>query len=85
MIGDGAMTGGLAYEGLNYAGSLNKDILIILNDNQISIDNNTGALHNYLLKITTSKQYNEFKNRVWNSLGKGSFRAICNSSCLTQL
>ena len=74
VIGDGAMTGGLAYEGLNYAGSLNKDILIILNDNQISIDNNTGALHNYLLKITTSKQYNEFKNRVWNSLGKGSFR-----------
>ena len=51
VIGDGAMTGGLAFEGLNNAGALNSDILVILNDNQISIDKNVGALHNYLVKI----------------------------------
>ena len=65
IIGDGAMTGGLAYEGLNNAGANNSDILVILNDNQISIDANVGAMHNYLLKLTTSKFYKETKNRIW--------------------
>ncbi len=74
VIGDGAMTGGLAFEGLNNAGSLKTDILVILNDNQISIDRNTGALHNYLVKVTTSKRYNELKNTVWNRLGATALR-----------
>ena len=61
IIGDGAMTGGLAFEGLNNAGAANTDILVILNDNNMSIDANVGALNQYLLKITTSKRYNQFK------------------------
>lgn len=76
VIGDGALTGGLAYEGLNNAGALKTDILVILNDNNISIDPNVGALHNYLLKITTSHIYNETKNRVWNLLGSKYIRKI---------
>lgn len=76
VIGDGALTGGLAYEGLNNAGALNNDILVVLNDNQISIDPNVGALHNYLLKITTSHLYNETKNRVWRSLGSAKLKRI---------
>ena len=62
VIGDGAMTGGLAFEGLNNAGALKSDILVILNDNQISIDQNVGALHNYLVKISVSPVYNRIKN-----------------------
>lgn len=69
VIGDGAMTGGLAFEGLNNAGAMKSNLLVILNDNQISIDNNVGALHNYLIKISTSPVYNRLKNRVWNRLG----------------
>lgn len=76
VIGDGALTGGLAYEGLNNAGALKTDILVILNDNHISIDPNVGALHNYLLRITTSHIYNETKNRVWNFLGSKFIRKI---------
>ena len=53
LIGDGSLTGGLAFEGLNNAGASKADILVILNDNNISIDRNVGALHDYLLKITT--------------------------------
>ena len=53
VIGDGALTGGLAWEGLNNAGSSKSDILIVLNDNNISIDKNIGGLHNYLLQVTT--------------------------------
>lgn len=70
VIGDGAMTGGLAFEGINNAGSMKTDILVILNDNQISIDKITGALHNHLVKIATSRQYNSLKKSVWDSLGK---------------
>lgn len=66
VIGDGALTGGLAYEGLNNAGALKSDILVILNDNQISIDHNVGAMHNYLVRISTSHTYNKVKNKVWN-------------------
>lgn len=70
LIGDGAMSGGLAFEGLNNAGIGKSDLLIILNDNDQSIDNATGAIHNYLLKITTSRKYNRLKNKVWNCLGE---------------
>ena len=74
VIGDGAMSGGLAFEGLNNAGSLNADLLVILNDNQISIDKNIGALHNYLLKVTTDRRYNKLKKSVWDRLGAGRLR-----------
>ena len=74
LIGDGSLTGGLAFEGLNNAGASKADLLIILNDNNISIDRNIGGLHEYLLRITTNKRYNEAKSRVWNSLGEGWFR-----------
>ena len=67
VIGDGAMTAGQAFEGLNNAGISNANILVILNDNNIAIDENVGALKEYLLNITTSKTYNKFKDKVWNS------------------
>ena len=69
VIGDGSMTGGLAFEGLNNAGaSKNTDLLVILNDNNMAIDQATGALKNYLLKISTSVRYNRFKRRLWGAL-----------------
>ncbi len=74
LIGDGSLTGGLAFEGLNNAGASKADLLVILNDNNISIDRNIGALHNYLLKITTDPRYNEMKKKVWDGLGEGKFR-----------
>ena len=74
VIGDGALTGGLAFEGLNNAGSLNADVLVILNDNQIAIDKNIGALHNYLLKVTTDRRYNKLKKSVWDRLGASALR-----------
>ncbi len=74
LIGDGAMTGGLAFEGLNNAGASGTDLLVILNDNNQSIDNNTGAMHEYLLKISTSSSYNRFKAHIWDLLGDGRFR-----------
>ncbi len=79
LIGDGAMTGGLAYEGLNNAGASGADLLVILNDNNQSIDNNTGAMHEYLLKISTSSSYNRFKTHVWDLLGDGKFRRFIQS------
>jgi 1-deoxy-D-xylulose-5-phosphate synthase len=69
VIGDGAMTAGQAFEGLNNAGIGKADILVILNDNNMAIDANVGALKEYLLDITTSKTYNRFKDKVWNMLG----------------
>jgi 1-deoxy-D-xylulose-5-phosphate synthase len=70
VIGDGAMTGGMAFEGLNNAGSLKTNLLVILNDNNIAIDPNAGALKDYLVDITTSPVYNKMKDEVWNLLGK---------------
>ena len=70
VIGDGAMTGGLAFEGMNNAGVQKSNLLIILNDNNMSIDPNVGALNQYLLDVTTSKTYNKVKDEVWNTLGK---------------
>ncbi len=72
VIGDGAMTGGLAFEGMNHAGVSNSNLLIILNDNCMSIDPNVGALKDYLTDITTSHTYNKVKDEVWNILGKVS-------------
>ena len=67
VIGDGAMTGGLAFEGLNNAGEKKStDILVILNDNEMSIDEGTGALKSYLAHVSTSRHYNRFKRRLWN-------------------
>lgn len=69
IIGDGSMTGGLSFEGLNNAGADRKsDLLVILNDNNMAIDQATGALKSYLVKITSSKRYNRFKRRLWNLL-----------------
>lgn len=70
VIGDGAMTGGMALEGLNNAGIQNANLLVVLNDNNMAIDPSTGALNEYLLDITTSKTYNKVKEDVWNMLGK---------------
>ena len=74
VIGDGALTGGLAYEALNNAGASNADLLIILNDNNQSIDHAIGGMHQHLLRITTSRRYNRFKNAVWNRLGNKKSR-----------
>ncbi len=76
LIGDGSLTGGLAFEGLNNAGASKADLLVILNDNNISIDKNIGGLHNYLLRITTDPRYNKAKRQVWNSLGDNWFRRM---------
>lgn len=76
LIGDGAMTGGLAFEGLNNAGASHADLLVLLNDNNQSIDNNLGALHEHLLNLTTSSSYNRVKNKVWHMLGEGAFRGF---------
>ncbi len=70
VIGDGAMTAGLAFEGMNHAGVSNANLLIILNDNCMSIDPNVGALKDYLTNITTSHIYNKVKEDTWNLLGK---------------
>jgi 1-deoxy-D-xylulose-5-phosphate synthase len=72
VIGDGAMTAGLAFEGLNNAGTSKADILVVLNDNCMSIDPNVGALREYLTNMTTSPTYNKVKDEVWRLLGKVS-------------
>lgn len=70
VIGDGSMTGGLAFEALNNAGIHNSNLLVILNDNNMAIDPNVGGLNDYLLDVTTSKTYNKLKEDVWHILGK---------------
>ena len=72
VIGDGAMTAGLAFEAMNHAGVVNSNLLIILNDNCMAIDPNVGALKQYLTDIATSHTYNRVKDEVWNLLGKMS-------------
>ena len=76
LIGDGSLTGGLALEGLNNAGASKADLLVILNDNNISIDKNIGGLHNYLLRITTNPRYNNAKRKVWDGLGDSGLRKL---------
>ena len=70
VIGDGSMTGGMAFEALNNAGIQRSNLLVILNDNHIAIDQNRGALNDYLLDITTSRTYNRIKKEVWDTLGR---------------
>lgn len=70
VIGDGAMTAGLPFEAMNHAGAEKSNLLIILNDNNMSIDPNVGALKEYLTDITTSHTYNDFRDTVWKALGK---------------
>lgn len=70
IIGDGAMTGGMAFEALNNAGAAKANLLVILNDNNMAIDPNTGVIGQYLLNISKSHAYNKFKKEVWEGLGK---------------
>ncbi len=70
VIGDGAMTGGMAFEALNNAGESNSDILVILNDNNMAIDPSVGGMNKYFLNISKSGTYNRFKKDVWEGLGK---------------
>jgi 1-deoxy-D-xylulose-5-phosphate synthase len=72
VIGDGSMTGGLAYEGLNNVNSQPNDLLIILNDNDMAIDDNVGGLRDYLVKMTTSEAYNRVRNDVYLKFKKGN-------------
>lgn len=72
VIGDGSMTGGMAFEAMNHAGVSDSNILIVLNDNCMAIDPNVGALKDYLTDITTSHTYNKVKDEVWKLLGKFS-------------
>jgi 1-deoxy-D-xylulose-5-phosphate synthase len=70
VIGDGSMTAGMAFEAMNHAGIADADMLVILNDNNMSIDPNVGALREYLTDISTSHTYNKLKDDIWKSLGK---------------
>jgi len=70
VIGDGALTGGLAYEGLNNAGQLQTDLIVILNDNKMSISPNVGAIAKYLTRITSGRHYNRLEADLWDLLGK---------------
>ena len=70
VIGDGSITGGMAFEALNHAGAEKTNLLVILNDNCISIDPAVGALKEYLTDISTSKTYNKARNKIWKILGK---------------
>src|SRR6201988_3780973 len=70
VIGDGSMTAGQAFEALNHAGVENANLLVVLNDNCMSIDPNVGALREYLTDITTSHTYNKAKDKIWDLLGK---------------
>ena len=70
VIGDGSLTAGMAFEAMNHAGVANSDVLIILNDNCMSIDPNVGALKEYLTDIATSPTYNKVRDEIWNLLGK---------------
>lgn len=70
VIGDGSLTGGMAFEALNNAGIHNANLLVILNDNNMAIDPNVGGLSQYLLDIATSKTYNKIKEDVWQVLGR---------------
>lgn len=72
VIGDGAMTGGMAMEALNNAGVSNANLLVILNDNQIAIDKNVGAIKDYLADIVTSRTYNRVRDKIWYLMGGGT-------------
>jgi len=69
VVGDGGMTGGVAYEAINNIGHLGTDMLVLLNDNEMSISKNVGALSKYLTRVTTSRVYSKFEAEVWELLG----------------
>ena len=73
-MGDGALTGGLSFEGLNNAGDSKADLLVILNDNDHSIDDIHGGLRNHLMKLSTDARYNKLKDTIWNRLGDRPLR-----------
>ncbi|TCD47621.1 1-deoxy-D-xylulose-5-phosphate synthase [Chlorobium sp. N1] len=68
VIGDGSMTGGMAFEAMNHLGELKSDVLVILNDNQMAISPSTGGLRNHLVDITLNKTYNRARRFLWNSM-----------------
>lgn len=70
VIGDGALTAGMAFEAMNHAGVTNSNLLIVLNDNCMAIDPNVGALKDYLVDITTSQTYNKIRDEIWRILGR---------------
>jgi 1-deoxy-D-xylulose-5-phosphate synthase len=70
VVGDGAMTGGVAFEAINNLGHQGRDMLVILNDNEMSISKNVGAISKYLTRVTTTDVYNKFEAEVWDLLGK---------------
>ena len=70
IVGDGAMTGGMAYEAMNNAGILKKDLIVILNDNQMSIARNVWAVSNYFTEVIATPQYNRLKRDIWKLTGK---------------
>jgi 1-deoxy-D-xylulose-5-phosphate synthase len=70
MVGDGALTGGLAFEGLNNAGASGRNLIVILNDNKMSISKNVGALSRYMTDLLTDEKYNKLKAEVWDLVGK---------------
>ncbi|HTY08704.1 MAG TPA: 1-deoxy-D-xylulose-5-phosphate synthase [Candidatus Edwardsbacteria bacterium] len=70
IIGDGSLTGGMAFEGLNHAGQLKRDLLVVLNDNRMAISKRVGALGQYLTRITTAPAYTTFEKSLWDLLGK---------------
>ncbi|MBJ12520.1 MAG: 1-deoxy-D-xylulose-5-phosphate synthase [Candidatus Marinimicrobia bacterium] len=81
IIGDGSMTGGLAFEGINNAGHLGRQLLVILNDNEMSISPNVGAISKYFTKIISNPLYNKVRNIIWDStgiipMGKSTARAL---------
>jgi 1-deoxy-D-xylulose-5-phosphate synthase len=77
VVGDGALTGGIAYEGLNNAGHVGTDLIVVLNDNEMSISPNVGAINRYLTQITSGSLYNKIEAEIWEMLGKmpGGVRA----------
>ena len=72
IIGDGAISGGMAMEAMNNAGVSNANLLVILNDNGIAIDKNVGAIKDYLADIVTSGTYNKIRDKIWLMLGGGT-------------
>lgn len=76
IIGDGALTGGMSLEALNNAGNSKSRLIVLLNDNNQSIDRNLGGLHNHLLHLTTNRHYNRIKRLTWNLLGDKHFRSF---------
>jgi len=70
VVGDGALTGGLSFEGLNNSGALGKNLIVILNDNKMSISKNVGAMSKYLTDLLTDEKYNKLKAEVWEMVGR---------------